>query len=325
MDLLSNDSDPEGTPLTIFIVANPTHGTISLDANGKYKYTSASNYVGSDQFTYYVKDGSSDQLASSNATVNITVNASGTNHAPTVVNDTDNTVVNQDVSTDVIANDSDQDGDAISVSISASGLQAPSHGTIQLLGNGQISYTPNANYTGTDTYEYQVCDNNVSCSGTNGNLCSIGTVTINIQALPILISGTVWNDVDKSANNTFNSIRNGSEIGSNAFNGLYAHLVDASNNVIDQAPIAYDGTYIFTNAPSNASNLKIVINSQLYALGTVDANGSLPTGFVATTPSSTATFTTSTANITGQDFGINQLPTANSFTLQNRLTLHLQA
>lgn len=313
MDLLANDSDPEGTPLTIFIVNNPAHGTISIDEYGKYKYTSAANYVGSDQFTYYVKDGSSDQLSSSNATVNITVNASGTNNAPSAVNDTDNTVINQDVSTDVIANDSDQDGDAISINITAAGLQVPAHGTIQLLGNGQISYTPNANFTGTDTYQYQLCDNNVSCSGSNGSLCTIGTVTITIKALPILISGTVWNDVDKSAS-SFSNIRTNAEVGSNAFNGLYAHLVDGNSNVLDQAPIAFDGTYIFTNAPSNATNLKIVINSQLYALGSIVSVGSLPSGFAATTPSITSSFSTSTANLTGQDFGINQLPTANSFT-----------
>ncbi len=313
MDLLVNDQDPEGTPLTIYIISNPTHGIITKDANGKYIYTSASNYVGADQFTYKVKDGSTDSLSSTNATVSINVSAASINHAPNAVDDTDNTVVNQDVSTDVIANDSDPDNDGISINITASGLQAPSHGSIQLLGNGQISYMPTANYTGTDTYQYQVCDNNINCSGISGNLCSIATVTITIKALPISISGTVWNDIDKSASG-FTTIRNGYEVGSNAFNGLYAHLVDASNNVIDQAPIAYDGTYLFSSAPSNATSLKIVLNNQLFALGSTITIGSIPTGFASTTPLITSTFNTTVSDIAGQDFGINQLPTANSFT-----------
>jgi hypothetical protein len=243
-----NDSDPEGTPLTISIVTNPANGTIAVNAIGEYVYTSNSNYVGSDSFTYKVIDGSADHLVSNTVTVNITVGSAGTNNAPVVVNDADKTIINQAVFTDVIANDSDPDNDVIS--INASGLVQPAHGTVELLGNGQLKYTPALNFVGTDSYQYQVCDNNVSCVGSGTGLCSVGTVTITVTAIPIVISGTIWNDKDKSANNTFSNIRTNGEPGSNAYNGVYTHLIDVSNQVIDEIPVAYDGTYSFSSAPS---------------------------------------------------------------------------
>ena len=311
MDLLANDSDPEGTPLTISIVTNPAHGTIAVNSIGEYVYTSNSNYVGSDSFTYKVIDGSADQLVSNTVTVNITVGSAGINNAPVVVNDADKTIINQAVFTDVIANDSDPDNDAIT--INASGLVQPAHGTVELLGNGQLKYTPALNFVGTDSYQYQICDNNVSCVGSGTGLCSVGTVTITVTAIPIVISGTIWNDKDKSANNTFSNIRTNSEPGSNAYNGLYTHLIDVGNQVIDEIPVAYDGTYSFSSAPSLTNGLKISLNNQLVALGATLTTGSLPSTFTNTTPLISDTFTSTAVTMTGYDFGINELPTSVSY------------
>ena len=311
IDLISNDSDPEGTPLAITIVTNPSHGSISVNAIGEYVYTSSSNYVGSDSFTYKVTDGSADALVSNTATVNITVGSAGTNTAPVVVNDVDKTIINQAVFTDVIANDSDPENDAIT--INASGLVQPAHGTVELLGNGQLKYTPALNFVGTDTYQYQVCDNNVSCVGSGTGLCATGTVTVTVTAIPIVISGTIWNDKDKSANNTFSNIRTNNEPGSNAYNSLYTHLIDVGNLVIDEIPVAYDGSYSFSSAPSLTDGLKISLNNQLVALGTTLTSGSLPNTFTNTTPLISGTFSSTATAMTGYDFGINELPTSVSY------------
>ena len=66
---LANDTD--GNPLTAIKVTDPSHGTVTLNANGSFTYTPAANYSGPDSFTYKANDGA----ASSNvATVSITVN-----------------------------------------------------------------------------------------------------------------------------------------------------------------------------------------------------------------------------------------------------------
>ncbi len=68
--VLSNDTDVDGDALTAVLVAGPTHGTLTLNANGSFSYTPATNYNGSDSFTYNANDGS---LDSNIATVSITV------------------------------------------------------------------------------------------------------------------------------------------------------------------------------------------------------------------------------------------------------------
>ena len=61
------------------LVSGPSHGTLTLNANGSFTYTPAANYNGSDSFTYRASDGTA---TSGLATVTLTVSA--VNDAPTV-------------------------------------------------------------------------------------------------------------------------------------------------------------------------------------------------------------------------------------------------
>jgi hypothetical protein len=70
--ILANDSDADADSLTAVLGAGPTHGTLSLSANGAFTYVPSANYVGSDSFTYRVSDG---LATSSLATVSISVTA----------------------------------------------------------------------------------------------------------------------------------------------------------------------------------------------------------------------------------------------------------
>ena len=56
--VLGNDSDPDGDPLTAVLVTGPSHGTLTLNANGSFSYTPAADFTGSDSFTYRASDGS---------------------------------------------------------------------------------------------------------------------------------------------------------------------------------------------------------------------------------------------------------------------------
>ena len=70
VDVLANDSDPDGDPLTVESVTQPQHGTASIQPSGRVRYTPASGYEGSDSFTYTASDG---RGGTASASVSITV------------------------------------------------------------------------------------------------------------------------------------------------------------------------------------------------------------------------------------------------------------
>src|SRR5205823_509783 len=150
--ILLNDSDVEGSPLTIILVANPAHGTLSMNVDGSFTYKPAANYNGADSFTYKVSDGTAE---SNVATVSLTVNP--VNDFPTANNDT-YTVAEDNVLTvgapGVLANDSDIDGDSLTASL----VTSPTHGSLAFNPNGSFTYTPQANFNGSDSFQYAAYD-----------------------------------------------------------------------------------------------------------------------------------------------------------------------
>jgi hypothetical protein len=96
--VLGNDTDADNDPLTASLVASPSNGSVTLNANGSFTYTPGNNFFGSDSFTYVANDGHQN---SNTATVNIKVfqyaiqcgatvngNGGGTNVDVTLVNST---------------------------------------------------------------------------------------------------------------------------------------------------------------------------------------------------------------------------------------------
>ena len=108
--VLANDTDPDGDPLSVTNLTVPANGTATV-ANEIVTYTPKSAFVGTDTFTYQASDGSA---ASNVATVTIQVNAT-TNTPPVAANDTASTNKNSAVSIPVLANDTDANGDVLSV------------------------------------------------------------------------------------------------------------------------------------------------------------------------------------------------------------------
>jgi VCBS repeat-containing protein len=80
--VLGNDTDRDDDPLTAVVVTSPSHGTLTVNANGSFSYTPAGNFNGSDSFTYRASDGT---LTSNVATVTISVTA--VNDAPFAAGD----------------------------------------------------------------------------------------------------------------------------------------------------------------------------------------------------------------------------------------------
>ncbi|MEA1914549.1 MAG: tandem-95 repeat protein, partial [Campylobacterota bacterium] len=156
--LLVNDTDLEGDTLSISAVevtAN-THGTVSLDANGDVLFTPEANYNGEASFTYTISDGNG-----GTSTATVTLNVESVNDAPVIT--TTNTTLNEDTAT-IIATATDIDG-----TIDASTLSA-NHGTVSMDANGNITYTPDADYNGTDTVSISVTDNDGTVTTQSINL-----------------------------------------------------------------------------------------------------------------------------------------------------------
>jgi len=155
-------SDPDNDPITYVVSANPSHGTLSGTAPN-LTYTPDGNYHGPDSFSFVVSDGLVD---STEATIAITVVS--VNDAP--VAEPQSVTVVEDTATDITLSGSDIDGDALTYTI----VTGPSHGSLS--GTGSIqSYTPAANYNGTDTFTFKVNDGTTDSSS--------ATVTITVTAV----------------------------------------------------------------------------------------------------------------------------------------------
>lgn len=174
-DLSPNDSDPNGDNLiyTTSPVDGPFHGTVSINANGTFSYTPDSAYYGSDYFSYEVCDDGTPSLCAM-ATAYLSVLPQ--NSAPLAVDDINDAFSGFAVAGNVLANDTDPDNDNLSAGITP--ISGPANGTLTLNSDGSYTYTSNANFSGTDVFEYEVCD-----EGIPGPLCDTGKVSIKVRSL----------------------------------------------------------------------------------------------------------------------------------------------
>ena len=168
INVVGNDTDPEGQTLTPVISVAPLHGTTRVNANGTITYTPAPNYNGGDSFTYRASDGSSQNALSNPIVIQILVSA--VNDPPVARDDATLTLEDNAATINVLANDSDPDGDSL-----AFGLESgPSHGSVVMLAD-KFVYTPSANFFGTDTFVYRLMD--------SGAIGSLATVTVTVAAV----------------------------------------------------------------------------------------------------------------------------------------------
>jgi VCBS repeat-containing protein len=176
--VLANDLDPDGQPLSVMLVSNPTHGTLSLNANGGFIYTPATGYMGSDSFSYQVNDGMTNSLA---ATVSISI----INTAPSANGDSYTTSKNIGLTvtpgSGLLVNDADANGDPLTASV----VTAPANGTVNLNGNGSFFYTPAANYIGADSFTYRVSDGSAFSAA-----ATVTLTIINSNATPVAFADT---------------------------------------------------------------------------------------------------------------------------------------
>jgi len=152
--LTANDFD--GDTLTFTVVTQPQNGTLNLDSNGSFSYTPNSGFYGSDSFTYKVNDGIVDSAEQS-----VTITVINMNNAPVPTSTT--LMVQEDTPKREILTATDDDNDTLTFSI----VTQPQNGVIKLNSNGRFTYTPNANFNGSDYFTYKVNDGRVDSAEQN--------------------------------------------------------------------------------------------------------------------------------------------------------------
>jgi VCBS repeat-containing protein len=228
-NVLANDTDVDVEPV---VVANPgtyvgTLGTLTLNADGSYTYVPGAGAQGldtgetaQDVFAYTASDGTASD------TGNLTITVSGLNDAPVANDDTNATDENTPVSGNVLTNDTDVDGETLTVVNAATFIGA--YGTLVLNSNGSYTYTPGAGaallnngQTADDVFTYIASDGTVS---------DTATLTITVSGL----SGV------PNANDDTNSTTEDASVSGN----VLTNDTDAENDPLTVTnPGTYAGTY----------------------------------------------------------------------------------
>ncbi|MEZ4736529.1 MAG: tandem-95 repeat protein [Caldilineaceae bacterium] len=159
--------DEDGDVLSYAILSQPSNGALSGAAPGVI-YMPNAGFTGSDSFTFLVNDGLADSEV---ATVNITVTP--VNTPPAANDDSVTTPEETPVRINVVANDSDVDGNLNATTVIS--LTSPAHGVLINNGDGSFTYTPALNDVGADNFQYQICD--------SAGACATATVRITVTAV----------------------------------------------------------------------------------------------------------------------------------------------
>ncbi len=165
IDITLTGSDVDGDSLIFTVESNPSHGTL-FGTDQNITYIPKNNYTGTDSFTFTVNDGKATSTA---ATVTISINAGDPeNSIPDALIQSVTTSQNQ--AANITLTGRDRDGDSLTFAIASN----PSHGTLSGTPPA-VTYTPNSDYTGTDSYTFTANDGTATSTA--------ATVSININVV----------------------------------------------------------------------------------------------------------------------------------------------
>jgi hypothetical protein len=232
VDVLANDGDWDGTgwdaPLTITGASGGTLGTPEL-VGSSVVYTPDPDATGDDTFTYTIQDADGHPAS---GTVHVTITP--VNDDPVATDDTLTTAHGAGPATiDVLANDSDVDGDTLAVD----GVGTAAHGTAALA-SGTVTYQPDPGYSGADTFDYGVAD------GHGGSATASVRVTVTANQAPSASDDALT--VDEDVAGVVDVLANDSDAG-----GSKLSITGVTNGLRGSAALV-DGGVAFT--PSQDAN-----------------------------------------------------------------------
>ncbi|MDY8149782.1 tandem-95 repeat protein [Vibrio sp. PBL-C16] len=246
INVLGNDTF-EGDDKVVSLDSNngPANGTVSVNPDGSVTYTPNDNFHGTDSFTYIVTSGGVSEFT----TVNVDVTP--VNDAPVAKDDTAVTDEDTPVTIDVLPNDTDVDGDKLSIQ---SASMPSEQGTVEIV-DGKLVFTPAENFHGDAEITYTITD---------GALTDQATVNVTVNAVndtPVVES----NIADQTLAEDFT---------------LYSIDLNSAFSDVDNA----DGELTFS--VSGNSNIQVaIVNGIATFTPTADWNGSEALTFTATDPS----------------------------------------
>ncbi len=224
-------SDVDGDTLTVNTtpIAGPTNGIVELNSDGTFTYTPSANFFGRDSFTYEVSDSNG---GTAQATVIIDVVA--VNDAPVASDDTFNVDEDGVLSDQLLSNDSDIDGDTLTVNTTP--IAGPTNGIVELNSDGTFTYTPDENFFGTDSFTYEVSDGN---GGTDQ-----ATVSINIAAVNATPEATddIF-DVNEDGLLSDQLLSNDSDVDGDTLTVNTTPIAGPTNGIVE---LNSDGTFTYT-------------------------------------------------------------------------------
>jgi large repetitive protein len=171
-NLLTNDISSTTMTATVAPLVAPLHGVLTIGTNGAYTYAPTTGFVGKDSARYKVCNAAG---ICDSAWLFVTIMeppVSGVNSNPIANPDNGVTYINTPLTSNVLTNDIDPDGNTLTVNPIP--LVAPKNGTLVLNPNGSYVYTPNNAFVGQDTFYYKVCDNGVPSK------CDSTSVVVNV-------------------------------------------------------------------------------------------------------------------------------------------------
>ena len=202
-----------GSGLTVTGNTAPSHGTVTVAANGTYTYTPVANYSGAGSFTYTATDASGQ---STTTTVVLTVN-------PVAANNVGTTPANTTLSApSVLTNDA-------GTGLTVIGNTSPAHGTVTVAANGTYVYAPATGYSGPDSFSYTATD-------------SSGHTTVGLVNLTVTIVAS-----DDTASTPANTPLSGSTVLANDI-GTTLAVTGHTSPMHGTVTIAANGTYVYTPA-----------------------------------------------------------------------------
>ncbi|MFO8088376.1 MAG: Ig-like domain-containing protein, partial [Desulfatiglandaceae bacterium] len=268
IDVLDNDTfqGEYGTDYEVTGVTDPANGTVTINADGTVTYTPDPDFNGTDSFDYtvtvYNADGTT-TTETATVTVNVTPEADIAADEVTTDEDTPATI-------DVLDNDTFQ-GD-YGTDYEVTGVSDPANGTVEINDDGTVTYTPNPDFNGTDTFDYTVTVYNA-----DGTTTTTETATVSVTVTPVddIANDTVTTDEDTAITNNVlaNDNFDGTPVITSVTQGANGtvEIVDANLGTVKYTPDPrFSGTdsYTYTvtsgGVPETAT-VNVIVNPAIFS------------------------------------------------------------
>lgn len=243
--VLANDSDPDGSVTGAIIVDDVSNGSLTFDeTDGSFTFTPDPDFLGEVDFSYRAVDNEGNQ--SFETVVSIVVeDVTVENNPPNAIDDNFSVAQDTTLAADVTENDTDPDNDPLTVDV----LTDVANGSLSFNTDGTFNYTPEAEFVGSDSFDYELSD---------GELTDTATVTITVEP----IDCTIIDATQPSETFVFDG-------GLLQINNFDTDDIDREENTSDTLTFEFNGQTFALNEVQEILDFAALIESD--GVGTTDA------------------------------------------------------